>query len=136
MVSLALKLKQTQTFTNLGTLQTLIDTAKQYVALDSGFDLLSLASDAQRLAGGNITFQTLPIEKFGTIGGQSVNIVDQTKIAAIVQNLINPPTATATPAPTATSSSTASAAPSPAPTSQTYTNSQQPMESGVLPCVN
>jgi anionic cell wall polymer biosynthesis LytR-Cps2A-Psr (LCP) family protein len=136
MVSLALKLKQTQTFTNLGTLQTLIDTAKQYVALDSGFDLLSLASDAQRLAGGNITFQTLPIEKFGTIDGQSVNIVDQTKIAAIVQNLINPPTATATPAPTATSSSTASAAPTPAPTSQTYTNSQQPMESGVLPCVN
>ncbi len=50
-VSLALKLKQSQTFTNFGTMQTLIDTAKQYVALDQGLDLLSLASDAQRIAG-------------------------------------------------------------------------------------
>ena len=69
MVSLALKLRDAQTFTDFGRLQDLLDTAKQYVAVDKGFDLLSLASTAQRLAGGDVTFQTLPVERFGTVDG-------------------------------------------------------------------
>lgn len=146
MVSLAVKLKDANTFTDLGTLQSLIDTGKQYVALDKGFDLLSLASTAQRLSGGNITFQTLPVERFGTIDGQSVNIVDQKTIAATVSNILHPPTPTAAPSPTATASDASGTdsapaqnsapAPAPSPTATSYTDSQQPLPSGAIPCVN
>lgn len=142
MVSLAVKLRNAATFTNFGTLQTLIDTAKQYIALDQGLDLLSLASDMQHFSGGGISFQTLPVERFGTIGGESVNIVDVKKIQATVAGLLHPPTPTpAPPAPTASASphSTASTPVNTQPTSTgpaSYTNSQQPLQSGAIPCVN
>lgn len=145
MVSLAVKLKDAQTFTNFGTMRSLIDTAKQYVAIDQGFDLLSLASTAQRLAGGAITFQTLPVERFGMKDGESVNIVDQDKVAQIMRDLMNPPTPTAAPSDAPTDAATdapvspsdgSSPAPSGSPTPQTYTDSQQPMISGAIPCVN
>ena len=134
LVSLALKLRDAQTFTDFGRLQELLDTAKQYVAVDKGFDLLSLASTAQRLAGGDVTFQTLPVERFGTIDGESVNIVDQKAIAAQMSALLHPaataaPDATETPAPDAPSAT-------PSPTSTVYTDSQQPLRAGSVPCVN
>jgi LCP family protein required for cell wall assembly len=136
-VSLAVKLRHAGTFTNLGTMQTLIDTAKQYVALDSGFDILSLATQAQRLSGGGLSFQTLPVERYGTIGGESVNIVDVNRIQSIVAGLLHPATPTPAPAP-AHPSAGGSAAPAPAASSPSnvYTNSQQPLQSGVVPCVN
>jgi LCP family protein required for cell wall assembly len=137
MVSLAVKLRNAATFTNLGTLQTLIDTAKQYIALDQGLDLLSLASDMQHLSGGGISFQTLPVERFGTIHGESVNIVNQQQIQTIVASLLHP--AAPAPAPSATTHPSASAPAVPQPTStgpKSYTDSQQPMQSGAIPCVN
>ena len=134
LVSLALKLRDAQTFTDFGRMQDLLDTAKQYVAVDKGFDLLSLASTAQRLAGGDVTFQTLPVERFGTIDGESVNIVDQGAIAAQVSALLHPVPAE-TPEPTeAPATDTPSATPSP--TSTGYTDSQQPLRAGSVPCVN
>ena len=69
MVSLAVKLKQASTFTDFGKLQKLIDVAKKDVALDSDLDLLSFAQQAQSLAGGNISFVTLPIDHFDTVDG-------------------------------------------------------------------
>jgi LCP family protein required for cell wall assembly len=145
-VSLAVELRHSGTFTNPVTMQTLIDTAKQYVALDSGFDLLSLASQAQRLSGGGLSFQTLPIERYGTVGGEDVNIVDVSKIQAIVAGLLHPATPTPTPAPTpsmktTTKATAAAGGASPAPTStapgsNVYTDSQSPLQSGVVPCVN
>jgi len=147
MVSLAVKLKDSQTFTNFGTMRSLIDTAKQYVAIDQGLDLLSLASTAQRLSGGGITFQTLPVERFDTVDGESVNIVDPDRIAQIMQDLMNPPTTAPSDTPTDAATSPASPsdggdgstpapAPSGSPTSQSYTDSQEPMTSGAVPCVN
>jgi LCP family protein required for cell wall assembly len=143
MVSLAVKLRNAATFTNFDTLQTLIDTAKQYIALDQGLDLLSLASDMQHLSGGGISFQTLPVESFGTIDGQSVNIVSVPRIQAIVAGLLHPVTPTVVPTPTPTSTTEAGAGPgspapaqSPTPAQTSYTNSQQPMQSGAIPCVN
>ncbi|KTR96690.1 LytR family transcriptional regulator [Microbacterium testaceum] len=138
LVSLALKLRDAQTFTDFGRMQDLLDTAKQYVAVDKGFDLLSLASTAQRLAGGDVTFQTLPIERFGTVDGESVNIVDQKAIAAQVSALLHPAPAAA-PDPNGTSApDSASGAPSaaPSPTSAVYTDSEQPLRAGAVPCVN
>jgi anionic cell wall polymer biosynthesis LytR-Cps2A-Psr (LCP) family protein len=135
MVSLALKLRSAPTFTNLGTLQTLIDTAKQYIALDQGLDLLSFASDMQRLSGGGITFQTLPIQRFGMVHGESVNIVDPAQIRATVAKLLHPVPAPTASAPSAPQPTGAPASPAPAGPAK-YTNSQQPMSSGAVPCVN
>ncbi len=138
-VSLAVQLRQAKTFTDFGTLQSLIDTAKTYIAVDDGLDLLSFASQAQRLSGGNIDFQTLPVERYETIDDKSVNIVDLAKIRAIVDAVLNPPTtkpeAPATPATTSpTGAPTGQATPElPA---NTYTDSATPLQSGAIPCVN
>lgn len=143
LVSLAVKLRQASTFTDLGTLQKLIDTAKTYIALDDGFDLLSFAGQAQRLAGGNIAFQTLPVERYETIDGKSVNVVDTEKIHALVASLLNPAAATTAPpsAPPAGGGATDTpAAPgageTPAPPANTYTDTDTPLQAGAIPCVN
>ncbi len=151
-VSLAYQLRQAETFTNLGTLQKLMDTAKQYIALDDRLDLLGFAGQARRLAGGNISFQTLPIERYERIEGKDVNIVDEERIHALVAELLGEGTPTGSPAPTAAvpsaspstkpsktpSSKTPSSRPSaPAtPPTATYTDSATPLESGAIPCVN
>ncbi|GAB6859205.1 hypothetical protein JCM13591A_33100 [Microbacterium xylanilyticum] len=144
-VSLAVKLKQASTFTDFGKLQKLIDVAKKDVALDSDLDLLSFAQQAQSLAGGNISFVTLPIDHFDTVDGQDVNIVDLDAIRAQVHDLLNPPTATPTASPTPSasgsgspSSGSGSSGPSgstPAP-HPVYTDSSTPLQSGNVPCVN
>jgi LCP family protein required for cell wall assembly len=145
-VSLAYKLKQTGTFTDLGTLQTLIGVAKQNIALDAGFDLLSFVQQARGLAGGNISFTTLPITGYATIGGQDVNTVNLTQIHQEVAQLLNPPEATTAPQPAATPTSPAPSAitstPSPSVASSTGASpspsgspSATPIQSGSIPCV-
>lgn len=145
MVSLAVKLKQASTFTDFGKLQKLIDVAKKDVALDDKLDLLSFAQQAQSLAGGNISFVTLPIDHFDTVDGQSVNIVDVDAIRAQVHDLLNPPTATAAPsaAPSSSSSSGSGSGSTGSPGSGStpaphpvYTDSSSPLQSGDVPCVN
>ena len=144
MVSLAVKLKQASTFTDFGKLQKLIDVAKKDVALDSDLDLLSFAQQAQSLAGGNISFVTLPIDHFDTVDGQDVNIVDVDAIRAQVHDLLNPPTPNAAPSAAPSSSSgtksgsgSGSATPAaPATPNPVYTDSSSPLQSGNVPCVN
>lgn len=145
MVSLAVKLRQASTFTDFGKLQKLIAVAKKDVALDDKLDLLSFAQQAQSLAGGNISFVTLPIDHFGTRDGESVNIVDVEAIRAQVHDLLNPPTATATPSAAASSGSSGSAGsssssgpgtPAPASPNPVYTDSSSPLQAGSIPCVN
>lgn len=137
MVSLAVKLKQASTFTDFGKLQKLIDVAKKDVALDDKLDLLSFAQQAQSLAGGNISFVTLPIDHFGTIRGQSVNIVDVAAIRAQVKELLNPLTPTPTSVPTGSSGRSSGSSGSAAPGSHpVYTDSSSPLQSGNVPCVN
>jgi len=87
-VALAYKLRHEDVLTNFPLVQHLIDTAKQDIALDSGFDLLSFAGDAQRFAGGGITFQTLPIVRYGVEDGQDVNIVDLAQVRSTTAALI------------------------------------------------
>ena len=114
------------------------------MALDSDLDLLSFAQQAQSLAGGNISFVTLPIDHFDTVDGQDVNIVDVGAIRAQVHDLLNPPTPTAAPSASPSSSSgtktgsgSGSAAPSaPATPNPVYTDSSSPLQSGNVPCVN
>ncbi|MBN9098759.1 MAG: LCP family protein [Pseudonocardia sp.] len=101
--SLAYQLKQAGTLGDPGKLSALIEVAKQNTAVDPSLNLLSLAQQAAGLTSGNITFTTLPIERFGTDPlGESVNIVDPTHIQAVVAGLLAPPAApgdSATPPP-------------------------------------
>lgn len=100
--SLAYQLKQAGTFTNPARFSAIINVAKGNIAVDAGLDLPSLAQRAATLAGGTITFTTLPIVGFGTTSaGEDVNLVAQ--IQALVRNLIGDPTPIPAPAAAPTS---------------------------------
>lgn len=90
-ISLAYQLKQGGTFANPVQLQRILNVAKQNIALDSNLDLLSFAKQASNLTGGNVTFVTLPVDHFGKVDGQDVNIVDLPGIRATVARLIGAP---------------------------------------------
>ena len=117
-------------------METLAGVAKQNIAVDSGLNLLSFASDAQSFAGGKISFVTLPISGFATIGGQDVNTVDLNQIHVQVAQLLAPAASrttapqSSTPAsPKHSSSSSVTEASTPAP------NAQPPLPAGSIPCV-
>ncbi|RLP73721.1 LytR family transcriptional regulator [Mycetocola tolaasinivorans] len=157
MVSLAYKLKQANTFTNPATITSLIDTAKQYIAVDDGLDFLSFAQQASSLAGGNITFTTLPITEFATRDGKDVNLVDLNQIHSIVAGLLSGKTeapAGTTPEAPATGQTEAGGAQTPeapatgeapttpenstseTPADNTYHDWKEPLQAGAIPCVN
>jgi LCP family protein required for cell wall assembly len=105
--SLGYQLKRGGTLTDPAKLQGVIDVAKQNIAVDSGFDLLSFGVQASNLTSGDITFVTLPIDHFGKDpAGEDVNIVDVPAVQAMVRQLFGgqppaPPPTTAKAAPPA-----------------------------------
>ncbi|MCX5194937.1 LCP family protein [Streptomyces sp. NBC_00249] len=102
------KLNSAGTFTDPVKLIKLIDTAKQDVVTDAGWDLLSFVKQAKNLSGGKVQFSTLPVEGFGRNHGEDINVVDDMKIKRLIAEQIGPhrTQTTATPsAPGADSSS-------------------------------
>lgn len=151
-VSLATQLKQAGTLANPLKLSGILDVTKQNTAIDSGLDLLGFARQATRLADGNVTFFTLPIERFGKNSrGEDVNVVNLEQIRATVKQLLSPqgsPTPTSTPTPTGKSSGskpsgstpTGSAAAPATPVPVTGTSVPPPtalsaLSGGGIPCV-
>jgi LCP family protein required for cell wall assembly len=109
--SLAYQLRQVGTFTDPTKLSAILNVAKQNTAIDSGLDLLVFAQEASNLTGGQITFNTLPVERFANLGGSigDVNIVNVPIIQAEVKALLAPPVAPSSsgqPAPPPSSTST------------------------------
>nr|WP_239070411.1 LCP family protein [Amycolatopsis sp. SID8362] len=93
--SAAHKLRSAGTFTDLGKLQDLVDTAKKDVVISAGWDVLSFAQQAQSLTGGNLVFTTLPIAGFQKVNGQDVNKVDVEQVRTAVRTafgMVTPPT--------------------------------------------
>ncbi|MGA3153199.1 MAG: LCP family protein [Streptosporangiaceae bacterium] len=76
---------------DLTKVQALLSVAKQYVITDSGWNLLDFAAQERSLTSGNITFRTLPIQGYATIGGQDANAVSPAYIKAIVHATFYPP---------------------------------------------
>ncbi|SEL38635.1 LCP family protein [Streptacidiphilus jiangxiensis] len=107
--SVMYKLKQEGLFNDLGKMQGLFDVVKQDVVLDSQWNVLDFAQQVPNLTGGNVVFNTLPIQGFATRNGESVNLVDAQQIQRIMQRLIS-----VDPSPAAAPSTTA---PAPAPAS-------------------
>ena len=79
------KLRSSGTFTDSGKLAAVMQAAKQDVVIDSGWDVAGLAEQSQNITGGNMQFQTLPIQGFTNQNGEDANLVDPAQIRNIVR---------------------------------------------------
>ena len=107
--------------------------AKRDIVIDSRWNALSMALELRSLTGGNTVFQTLPIEDFFTLNGESANQIDPTKIREIIQSTFYP--SNSTPSSGANSpgdGSSGTRAPAPGPNGAPV---QASSDNGV-PCVN
>ena len=84
------KFKKQGVFNDLGQVSNLMAVAKKDVVIDSGWDVLSFIPQVKALTGGHIKFYTAPIEKYGYMNKQSVNIIDPVKVKTFVHNLFYP----------------------------------------------
>src|SRR5919108_408221 len=75
---------------DLGKINSLLSVAKQYVITDSGWNLLDFATQMRSLTSGNLSFNTLPIESYITIAGQSANQVNVPYIQQLIRNTFYP----------------------------------------------
>lgn len=129
------KLNSAGTFTDPVKLIKLIETAKQDVVTDEGWDLLSFVKQAKNLSGGKVQFSTLPIEGFARNHGEDVNVIDDMKIKRLIAEQIGPRTATAT-----TPSAPGAASPSSLPPSPSAPPPSRPepdtIDGGGVPCVD
>lgn len=147
------KLNQAGTFTDPVKLMKLIDSAKQDVVTDRGWDLLSFVKQAKNLSGGNVEFVTLPIEGFGRNQGAEINVVDDMKIKRFIAERIGPgataspsapgaaPSSPGTPAPQgsaqgSTPGSPQGSAPAPAPAPSPSSSGTPAIDGGGVPCVD
>src|SRR5690348_5255904 len=76
---------------DLTKINSLLSVAKQYVITDSGWNLLDFATQMRSLTSGSLRFNTLPIQSYITIEGQSANQVDVPYIQQLVHNTFYPP---------------------------------------------
>ncbi|MEU9252826.1 LCP family protein [Streptomyces sp. NPDC048270] len=136
------KLNSAGTFTDPVKLMKLIDTAKQDVVTDEGWDLLSFVKQAKNLSGGKVHFTTLPIEGFGRNHGEDINVVDDMKIKRLIAEQIGPK---APPSPSTPGAASSSAPPGPSsgssgsstpPASPAPTPTSGATDGGGIPCVD
>ncbi|MFJ4316388.1 LCP family protein [Streptomyces lavendulae] len=140
------KLNSAGTFTDPAKLLKLIDTAKQDVVTDSGWDLLAFVKQAKNLSGGKVQFTTLPVEGFGRNHGEDINVVDDMKIKRLIAEQIGPQATASPSAPGAASSdSSDSSPPPPSPSSSPAASPPAPpspgerpgtIDGGGIPCVD
>ena len=90
MASLANKVLSTSTLTNPSALSKLRKAIEDSVVLDEGWDVMSMATQMQNLAGGNVTFQTIPVTSIdGTSDdGQSVVTIDKNQVHSFFDDLL------------------------------------------------
>jgi LCP family protein required for cell wall assembly len=84
------QLRNQGVFADLGKMGSLLNVAKKDVVLDAGWDVLAFAQQAKNLTGGRVDFHTLPIERYGLVQGQDVNIINPAKIKTIVRAAFSP----------------------------------------------
>lgn len=113
LASITTKLRSAGTFTDTTKLSNLINVAKKDVVIDSGWDVLTFAQQAQGLSGGNMEFQTLPIKGYAkNSNGEDVNVIDPELIKSTVQKAFGAADAAA-PASSSSSASSSAAASGP-----------------------
>lgn len=90
MASLANKVLSTSTLASPSSLSDLRSAIEDSVVLDEGWDVMGLASQMQNLAGGNVTFQTIPVTSIDGTGddGSSVVTIDKNQVHDFFTDLL------------------------------------------------
>lgn len=90
MASLANKVLSSKTLTDPGSMSKLNDAVQRSVVLDSGWDVMGLATQMQNMAGGNVSFQTIPVTSIDGTGdyGESVVTVDNDQVHEFFEDLL------------------------------------------------
>lgn len=92
MVSVLDALRHNGSLSNPTRLRTLLDVARQNVAVDAGFEWDDFLRNASALPNRGVALYTLPVTDFGEItDGEDVNFIDVATIRTIVRNLLTAP---------------------------------------------
>ena len=99
MASLVHKVLSAKTLSNPAKLQELSDAVTRSVVLDSNWDVVRFAKQLQDLAGGDVKFETIPVDDLNgmTDYGESVVLVDPAKVRRYVATLVGGGTSTPRP---------------------------------------
>ena len=91
MASLVSKVLSSGTITNPVKLNDLGNAVTRSVAIDQGWDVMSLALQLQNLAGGNVQFNTIPVTSADGTGdnGESVVTIDVDEVRAFFDELLS-----------------------------------------------
>lgn len=91
MASLANHILSSETLTNPSSLNHINEAVKRSVVLDEGWDIMGMATQMQSLAGGNVTFQTIPVTSIDGTGdyGESIVTVDRNQVHKFFDDLAN-----------------------------------------------
>jgi LCP family protein required for cell wall assembly len=87
--SLVSALRRSKALSTPNGMRTLLDVAKQNVAVDAGFHLDDIIRDASAFPNRPVALYTLPVTDFAELSdGENVNIIDVSTIRSIVHNLL------------------------------------------------
>ncbi|MFE4397008.1 MULTISPECIES: LCP family protein [Streptomycetaceae] len=113
-------LKQKGVIGDLGKMQELMGVMQKDLVIDNEWNVLDFAQQAPNLTGGNVEFNTLTFDGFGTKNGQDVNLVTPAKVQKVVKQLFGYADAAPAPAdPAAASGAPAAQAPAAPPAATT-----------------
>ena len=111
MASLVNKMLDTGTLTNPSTLADVSKAVERSVVIDEGWDVMGFATQMAGLAGGNVTFSTIPVTSIDGVGdfGESIVTVDVDEVHAFMDDLARTEEETAAAQPSADDSEGSSA---------------------------
>ncbi|MBP3088721.1 LytR family transcriptional regulator [Corynebacterium sp. sy017] len=91
MASLVSKVLSSGTLANPGRLSSLSNAVSRSVLIDEDWDVMSFATQLQNLAGGNVSFNTIPVTSIDGTGdhGESVVTIDKTAVRDFFKSLLN-----------------------------------------------
>lgn len=112
MASLVQKTLSAGTLTNPARLRDLANAAERSVTLDQGWDIMAFAQQMSGLAGGDVTFTTIPVTSVNGVGdyGESIVTVDIEQVHRFMEEAVNVPEEEAEEDSTSTSESASAAA--------------------------
>ena len=90
MASLVNQVLSSGTLTNPAKLSALADAVMRSVIIDEGWDVMGFATQLQNLAGGNVTFTTIPVTSIDGVGdyGESVVTVDPAQVQSFFEDAL------------------------------------------------
>lgn len=89
LASLVNKALESDTLTNPSKLNKIGQAVERSVVLDENWDIMSFASQLSNLAGGNVTFTTIPVTSIDGVGdyGESIVTIDQQEVHDFMDDL-------------------------------------------------